>query len=142
MSNLKNLAVIAPLGSLIFVAYVDCGRADELDSRLLGAWVQSSSDCKQIFETRDGRLVYRQPIDAFSTAFIIGPNEIHATTGSCRVGRVSNAKDYISIALECDNSVGFLPLKARVTIRSSTEITYGDAANDPVLDATYEKCSP
>jgi hypothetical protein len=141
MSNPKSLAAIASLAFLISITYVECGMADEIDSRLLGAWAQSASDCKQTFENRGGKVSYRQPIDTFSVAFIIGPSEIRGSTGSCRVGRVSSAKGYISIALECNNSVGFLPMNARVKILSSTQITYGDAADDPILDATYEKCS-
>jgi hypothetical protein len=141
MSNPKGLAAITSLAFLIHITYVVGGKADAMDSRLLGAWAQSPPDCKQIFEHRDGKLTYRQPIDTFAVAFIIGPSEIRASAGSCRVGRVSSAKGQISIALDCNNSVGFLPMIARIKILSSTQMTYGDAANDPILDATYEKCS-
>jgi hypothetical protein len=142
MWNAKELAAIASLAFLVGIADVERGLADAIDSRLLGAWAQSASDCKQIFELRGGILTYRQPIDTFAVAFIIGPGEIRASTGSCRVGRVSSAKGYISMALECNNSVGFLPMKARIKMLSKTEMTYGDDANDPVLDTTYEKCAP
>ena len=142
MSKLKALTATACLAFFIVATHMEHGMADAMDSRLLGAWVQSVSDCKQIFESREGRLTFRQPIDAFSIAFIISPGEIRASTGSCRVGRISSGSGYISMALECNNSVGFLPINARVKIVSSTEITYGDAANDPILDTTYEKCAP
>jgi hypothetical protein len=142
MSNPTGLAAIISLAILIPTAYVECAMADVIDNRLLGAWAQSTSDCKQIFEHRGGKLTYRQPIDTFAVAFIIGPSEILASTGSCRVvGRVSSAKGHISMALECNNSVGFLPMNARVKMLSSTEMTYGDAANDAILDTTYEKCA-
>ena len=140
MANPKSLAAMAPMAFLILIAHVQSGMADEIDNRLLGAWAHSTSDCKQTFENRDGKVTYREPIDTFSVAFIIGRSEIRASTGSCQVGRVSSAKGYISIALQCNNTVGYLPLTARIKILSSTEITYGDAADDPLLDATFEKC--
>jgi hypothetical protein len=141
MANPKSLAAMAPLAFLLLIAHVQCAMADEIDNRLLGAWAHSTSDCKQIFENRDGKVTYREPIDTFTVAFIIGPSEIRASTGSCHVGRISSAKGYISIALECNNTVGFLPLTARIKILSSTQISYGDAADDPLLDATFEKCA-
>jgi hypothetical protein len=141
MANPKSLAAMAPLAFLVLIAHVQRGMADEIDNRLLGAWAHSTSDCEQTFENRDGKVTYREPIDAFSTAFIFGPSEIRGSTGSCQVGRVSSANGYISISLQCNNTVSYLPLTARIKILSSTQMTYGDAADDPLLDATFEKCA-
>jgi len=49
---------------------------------------------------------------------------------------------YFRIKLECSDAIGFLPIDARIKILSDTRISYGDVSNDPLIDATYEKCSP
>jgi hypothetical protein len=89
-------------------------QAENLDSRLLGAWVPSTAECNQIFQSQAGERSFRQPVDAFTTAFVIGRREIRATTGSCQIGDASSAKGYMLISLSCNNSVGYIPLKARI----------------------------
>jgi hypothetical protein len=143
MSPLKRLRAQASILVFLSIAVIDSARAEELDRRLLGAWAPSASECTQIFESRAGAPVFRQPVDTFTTAFIVGRREIRASTGSCRIGKVSSAaKGYMIISLSCDNSVGYLPLNARVKVIGADKITYGDSGVDPLLDAEYKKCAP
>jgi hypothetical protein len=141
MRHPKNMRSYATISLLLLALLISPARADPLDQRLLGAWAPSGSECKELFESKGGRIAFRQPIDTFTTAFIIRPPEIRATTGSCRLGNASSAKGYLTIPLSCENSVGYIPLSARVKIISATQITYGDAGVDPLLDSTYKKCA-
>jgi hypothetical protein len=128
--------------TLALLVTASAAKAEEFDARLLGAWAPSSSECSNIFQSRRGDQVFRQPVDTFTTAFIIGRRNVRGSTGSCRIGKVSSAKGYTNISLSCDNSVGYLPLTARVKVIGAAQMTYGDASDDPLLDATYKKCPP
>jgi hypothetical protein len=132
----------ASILGLLLVGATSVAKGEGLDGRLLGAWVPSGSECSKIFQGPRRAPVFKQPVDTFTTAFIIGGREVRASTGSCRIGKVSSEKGYTNISLSCDNAGGYLPLSARVKIVSATEITYGDAAVDPLLDALYKKCGP
>lgn len=142
MSYSKGLRAYAPISLLLLTIIVDEARAATLDQRLLGAWAPAGSDCKQIFEDQGGKVEFRRSVNAFTTAFIIGPTEILGSTGSCRIGEASSEKGYLTISLSCDNSVGYLPLTARIKIINAEQITYGDAGVDPLLDSAYQKCAP
>jgi hypothetical protein len=81
--------------------------AESLDHRLIGAWLTSASDCAKVFEKRGGRINFRQPIDQFATAFIIGPKEVIASGGHCRIDKVSHATNVTTLSLDCNNTVGY-----------------------------------
>jgi hypothetical protein len=138
MTNRSIMAeVLIALFLSVFLAGV--AKADGLDRRLFGAWVESAADCQKVFETRNGRMSFRKPINEFIPAFIIGPREIVASGGRCQVGKVSLKGEEILASLHCNNTVGFAPLSARFKIISQTEIIYG-ATDNPILDSGYEKC--
>ena len=113
--------------------------ADSLDHRLIGAWLTSASDCAKVFEKRGGRINLRQPIDQFATAFIIGPSEIVASGGRCRIGKVSNAANVTTLSLDCNNTVGYAQQTSRITILGDAKIQY-DASGESLLGVNYEKC--
>ena len=113
--------------------------ADRLDRRIIGAWAQSTSDCKQVFEMRNGKMTFRRPVNEFIPAFIIGEHEIVATNGQCRVGTVVAKEGHIIASLSCNNSIGFGPVSARFKVISESEIMYGSTDN-PMLDSAYERC--
>jgi len=116
--------------------------AGGFDPRLIGAWAPSASDCKEIFETQGENLTFRQPVNTFTSAFIVRERDIRGVNGSCRIGQSSSADGYLRMKLDCTAGIGFLPVDARIKVISDNEISYGDASNDPSIDATYERCSP
>jgi hypothetical protein len=138
------MALKATFGLLILMASTPIASswADGFDPRLMGAWAPSASDCKEVFESKGGNLTFRQPVNTFISAFVVGEREIHGVNGSCRVGQSSAADGYLRIKLDCADRIGFLPIDARIKIISDHEISYRDASNDPSVDATYERCSP
>ena len=81
--------------------------ADTLDARLVGAWATSEADCKKLFVRSARGIAYRQPVDKFAQAAIIGPDQIRAPASVCRVQRVSHANGVIKLSAECNNSVSY-----------------------------------
>jgi hypothetical protein len=138
------MAPKATLGLLVLMAFtpIASSRADGFDPRLIGAWAPSAADCKEVFEAQGGNLTFRQPVNTFISAFVIGEREIRGVNGFCRVGQSSSADGYLRIKLDCTDRIGFLPVDARIKVISDHEISYGDASNDPSIDATYERCAP
>ena len=138
------MAPKAMVGLLVLMAAtpVASSWADGFDPRLRGAWAPSAADCKEAFESEGGNLTFRQPVNTFISAFIVGESDIRGVNGSCRVGPSSTADGYLRVKLDCANRIGYLPIDARIKIINDHEISYGDASNDPSIDATYERCSP
>jgi hypothetical protein len=129
----KSIATLLVLTSLTQVA-----KADGLDQRLIGAWAQSKADC-EMFETKNGKIAFRQPINEFVPGFIISQGGIVATGGQCAIGKVSSSGDQVVMSLSCNNSVGFAPVTGRFKIVGENEIVYGSTDN-PILDTPYERC--
>jgi hypothetical protein len=134
----------AVIGLLILMAStpIASSRADGFDPRLLGAWAPSASDCKDAFEPQGGSLTFRQPVNTFISAFIVQERDIRGVNGNCHIGQASTAEGYLRLKLDCSNRIGFLPVDARIKIINDNEISYGDASNDPSIDALYERCPP
>jgi hypothetical protein len=137
---LKRSLGVATL--LLALSPLQSGIAGQLDQRLIGAWATSASDCKDVFESKNGKVDFRQPVNSFTSAFIVGEREVRGVSQSCRIEGASPMKGYLRIKLECHNSIGFLPTDARVKIMSDSQISYGDVASDPTVDATYVRCVP
>jgi hypothetical protein len=114
-------------------------QAGQLDHRLMGAWAPSASDCKEVFQSRNGKLVFRQPVNSLYTAFIISPRQISATTGQCRVDNVVVKDGHQIASLNCRNGIGYSPISARFKIVNENEITYG-SSDSTILDSNYERC--
>lgn len=137
----KQLVIGAPI--LFFVVMMETGLANAFDERLEGAWAQSASDCKEVFETRAGSVIFRRPINTFISAFIVKGQDVEGVNGSCRMNDISSAANgYLRLKLECRTAISFLPLNARVKILSPTQMSYGDFSSDPTIDATYQRCAP
>ena len=142
MSYSKRLRAYAPISLLLLTIVIDETRAATLEQRLLGASAPGGSDCKQTFESKAAKSEFLRPVNTFTTAFMIGPTEILGSTGPCRTNGTSSQKGYLTISLSYDNSVGYLPLTARIEIINAAQMTYGDAGVDPLLDSPYQKCTP
>ena len=114
------------------------GPAAALDRRMLGAWTQSASDCKTVFERQGGEIRYRKPIDEFRTAFIITSSRITTPTGRCSITSAKEDKNASTISMNCNNSIGYYDRQARLTVNGN-KLTYG-FPGDNSLDVTFEKC--
>lgn len=124
---------------LTLVAGVTIGRAESIDSSLIGAWTTSASDCARIFQKKNGVISYRRPVDKFARAAIIQSRRIAAPAGDCRVLDVAHLKDSVSVKAECEDSVSFVTQTVRIKIQSPTEIIYSPTG-DQALDTTLIKC--
>ena len=139
---MRNRLVIGA-SILFFASPIETGFANALEERLAGAWAQSESDCKEVFETRAGSVVFRRPINTFISAFIIKGQDVEGVNGSCRINDTSSSENgYLHINLECRDAISYLPINARVKILSATQLSYGDFSSDPTIDSTYQRCAP
>ena len=77
MDRRARRAIAGALGLLALIGG-SVGLTDSLDARLAGAWTTSEADCARLFQRRGGALTFRQPVDKFAQAAIIGPQTILA----------------------------------------------------------------
>jgi hypothetical protein len=136
--SLKAIRIF--FAGLTLVAGVTIGRAETMDSGLIGAWTTSASDCARIFQKRNGVISYRKPVDKFARAAIIEPRRIVAPASACRVLGVAHLKDSVSVKAECEDSVSFITQTIQIKIQSPTEIIYSPAGQQS-LDTTLFKCA-
>ena len=140
MGNLGRNAIRTGVSVLALVAGVTFGVADTIDAGLIGAWATSTSDCARIFQKRNGVISYRQPVDKFAQAAIIGPQRILGPASDCRILSVAHVKGALSLDVECKDSVSYTSLTAGIKILSATEIVYSPTP-DQTLDTTFVKCA-
>ena len=107
MDRRGRRAIAGAVGLLALIGGGSVGLADSLDARLAGAWATSEADCARLFQRRGGALTFRQPVDKFAQAAIIGPQTILAPSSFCRVQSVSREKGAIKVNAECNNSISF-----------------------------------
>jgi len=130
------------LGSISVLALIAGGTvcfADAIDSRLVGAWAPSPSDCARLFQRRGGVLSYRQPVDKFAQGAIIEPQHILGPASTCRLRNVARARDDFSVSVECDDSISFSSQTVHIKMNSGTEIAYSPSI-DQTLNTTLIKC--
>ena len=140
LSNRSSALRVLLTFSALILPQASCFAA-ALDHRLMGAWTPSAFDCAKIFEMRAGQIRFRQPVDQFTSAFIIGPQKIIGPGGQCRNGKASQAANVITMDLDCHNAISYSPQRSQITIVSNTEFKYDATGQNPMLGVTYDKCS-
>ena len=133
-------AIATAVGLLALIDGGTVGLADSLDARLAGAWATSAADCARLFQRRGGALTFRQPVDKFAQAAIIGPQTILAPSSSCRVQSVSRDKDAIKVNAECNDTISFRQESVSIRVQPTGEIVYSPTG-DPALATTLIKCA-
>jgi hypothetical protein len=133
-------AIAGAIGLLALIGGGSVGPADSLDARLAGAWAPSAADCAKLFQRRGGALTFRQPIDKFAQAEIIGPQTILAPSSSCRVLSVSRESGASKVNTECNDSISFRQESVWIKVQPSGEIVYSPTG-DPALGTTFIKCA-
>ena len=133
-------AIATAIGLLALIGGGSVDLADSLDARLAGAWATSDADCARLFQRRGGALTFRQPVDKFAQAAIIGPQTILAPSSSCRVQSVSREKDAIKVNAECNDTISFRQELVSIRVQPSGEIVYSPTG-DPALATTLIKCA-
>jgi hypothetical protein len=132
--------IAGAVGLLALIGGGSVGLADSLDARLAGAWAPSAADCAKLFQRRGGALTFRQPIDKFAQAEIIGPQTILAPSSSCRVQSVSRENGAIKVNAACNDSISFRQDSVWIKVQPSGEIVYSPTGN-PALGTTLIKCA-
>ena len=132
--------IAGAVGLLALIGGGSVGLADSLDARLAGAWAPSAADCAKLFQRRGGALTFRQPIDKFAQAEIIGPQTILAPSSSCRVQSVSRENGAIKVNAECNDSISFRQELVWIKVQPSGEIVYSPTGN-PALGTTLINCA-
>ena len=140
MDRRGRRAVATAIGLLALIGGGSVDLADLLDVRLVGAWATSDADCARLFQRRGGALTFRQPVDKFAQAAIIGPQTILAPSSSCRVQSVSREKDAIKVNAECNDTISFRQELVSIRVQPSGEIVYSPTG-DPALATTLIKCA-
>ena len=123
------------VGLLTLFAGGAAALADSLDAGLAA----SQPDCAKLFVRRGGALAYRQPVDKFAQAAIIGPQVILLPATSCHVERVAHANGVIKITADCNDSISYTTQTVEIKVKSTGEIVYSPTG-DPALDTTLIKC--
>jgi hypothetical protein len=131
--------ILGPISVLALIAGGTVCFANAIDSRLVGAWASSPSDCARLFQRRGGVLSYRQPVDKFAQGAIVAPQHILGPASTCRVRDVARARDDFSVSVECDDSISFSSQTMHIKMNSGTEIVYSPSI-DQTLNTTLIKC--
>jgi len=137
MGRLKRLAVAAACAGAL-MADASQSLPGALDSGLVGAWATNLPDCKRLFQRR-GQLAFRQPVDKFAQAAIIGPQTISLPASTCQIRQASRASDVIKISADCRDAISYTSQTAEIKVKSSSEIVYSPTG-DPSLATTLIKC--
>jgi hypothetical protein len=128
------------IGLLGLVASGSACFADAIDSRLLGAWTTSQTDCKRLFVGGGRGLAYRQPVDKFAQAAIIRPQQILLPASTCQIQHVTREKEVLKLNVLCNDSVSYTNQTVQIRVTSGGEMVYSPTG-DPALDTTYVKCA-
>ena len=139
MKASSRAAVGGAIGLLGLVAGAASSLADAMNSRLFGAWTTSQADCKRLFVRSGGALAYRQPVDKFAQAAIIGPGQIRLPASVCQVRTVSHEKGTVKLGVECNDSISYTSETVQIKVTATGEIVYSPTG-DPALDTTLIKC--
>ena len=139
MCGRSRNTILGPISVLALIAGGTVCFADAIDSRLVGAWAPSVSECARLFQRRGGVLSYRQPVDKFAQGAIIEPQYILGPASTCRVRDVARARDDFSVSVECDDSISFSSQTVHIKMNSGTEIVYSPSI-DQTLNTTLIKC--
>jgi hypothetical protein len=140
MMKLSGRAVIVgAIGFLGLAVGASARLADSIDARLVGAWTTSQADCAKVFVRSGAGLTYRQPIDKFAQAAIIGPQVIRLPASTCRVQRVSHEKDVVKITADCNDTISYTTQNVQIRVTPGGEIVYSPTG-DPTLDTTFIRC--
>ena len=113
--------------------------ADSIGAGLVGAWTTNQADCKKLFVESRGGLSYRQPVDKFAQAAIIGPQVIRLPASTCRVQRVSHEKGSTKITAECNDTISYTNQTVAIRVAPDGGIVYSPTG-DPALETTLVKC--
>ena len=127
------------IGLLGLVAGGSVCLADSIDARLLGAWTISQTDCSKLFVRSGGGFAYRQPVDKFAQAAIIGPREIRLPASTCQVQHVTHEKGVLKLNVLCNDFVSYTTQNVQIRVTSGDEIVYSPTG-DPALDTTLIRC--
>ncbi len=137
MQQLSWIVIAAAMGVAAQAAGAGTGRADMLDSSIVGAWTTTAADCSRLFAGR----AFRQPVDKFAQAAIIEPQRIITPSSDCRIQSVSHAAGAIKVTADCNDSISYTTQTVQIKVRSGGEIVYSPTG-DPALDTTLVKCRP
>jgi hypothetical protein len=140
MCRRSRNTILGPISVLALIAGGTVCFPDAIDSRLVGAWAASPSDCARLFQRSGGVLSYRQPLDKFAQGAIVERQHILGPVSTCRVRDVARARDDFSVSVECEDSISFSSQTMHIKMNSGTEIVYS-ASLDQTLKTTLIKCS-
>jgi|SRR5579871_4311868 len=132
-------AVAVVIGYLMLLAGPAASLAASIDSSLFGAWTTSEADCKRLFVRSGGGFAFRQPVDKFAQATIIGAQEILTPASTCRIQSATHVKDAVRIAAECHDTISYTSQDVQIRVKSPGEIIYSPTG-DSALDTSLVKC--
>jgi hypothetical protein len=92
------------LAVLVISGVVGAASAAPMDV-LQGAWAMHGTDCDAIFERNGGKIQFRDPGSSLNTGVIISGSKVIASTASCAVNKVREAKDHFSVLMNCSSAV-------------------------------------
>ena len=79
--------------------------AGAVDAALTGAWVQSGTECEEVFARTGKGATFKKPVSAFAPAFIISGNRIRTPMASCQIKGAKPSGDRRILRLACATTV-------------------------------------
>jgi hypothetical protein len=108
---------------------------------LQGAWLEQSSECKDVFEAHKGALRFRRPVDAFAPAFIVSGRRLFTPLAGCRVATSAVAGAQITLTLSCANAVSTEAVRV-VLDASKPGVLVRQMGADLRAGTVYRLCQP
>jgi hypothetical protein len=100
----KHLAC-AVIFSATLVTTTPVWAQDPNSNGIRGAWAEQSLKCDDVFTSKDGRMMFKQPANIFAPAFIITGKRLTTPQAVCRLKNVKAGADRSYVTLRCANSV-------------------------------------
>lgn len=82
---------------------------------LQGAWVEPSLSCGEVFVAKGKGLAFRQPANAFASAFIVSGDRLSTPLATCRIRAYATEGDRRALILSCANAVGTADVRAYIS---------------------------
>ncbi len=133
--------LIAAMGGLALSGGVTPARAQQATiPSLSGAWVEQGVECDKVFVSKGGRLVFRKPVDAFTSAFLVSGPQVIGPEASCRIVGTKAHGDRTVLFLGCATSVA-LGRTATIVKLGSDGFLYRYFDSADLVGDRYQRCA-
>ncbi|PSC05570.1 hypothetical protein SLNSH_08275 [Alsobacter soli] len=107
-----------------------------------GAYVGPGQGCEEVFVFRKGKASFKEPRNAFGSAFLVQGGSLRTAMASCRIGRRSSDPNGVTtLDLNCTNTMSSSGMKAYFRAREDGSLMRLSGPNETSGDS-YHQCAP